>query len=94
MPNFQFTDDEARDISAFLMCVEHARSLRRPPQAGSSSATDAASGASVYGESFCASCHATVNAAGMLVGGDVGPELTRIGSKVKPKWLAGWLTQP
>ena len=42
---------------------------------------------SVYGESFCASCHAVQNAAGLLVGGDVGPELTRVGSKVKPDWL-------
>src|ERR1035438_1166813 len=30
----------------------------------------------------------------MLVGGDVGPELTRIGSKVKPAWLADWLRNP
>ena len=30
----------------------------------------------------------------MLVGGDVGPELTRIGSKVKPEWLAEWLRNP
>jgi mono/diheme cytochrome c family protein len=34
------------------------------------------------------------NAAGNLVGGDVGPELTRIGSKVKPGWLQGWLKNP
>ena len=82
MPNFQFSDADARDISAFLMsqstpylpAAQHARACcsSRPmptPQAG----------ASVYGESFCASCHAIENAAGMLVGGNVGPELTRIG---------------
>ena len=94
MPNFQFTDADARDISAFLMLSGAGSQPAPASQAGSASATDAASGASVYGESFCASCHATVNAAGMLVGGDVGPELTRIGSKVKAKWLAEWLTQP
>ena len=48
----------------------------------------------MYGESFCASCHAMQNAAGLMVGGNVGPELTRVGSKVKPEWLAEWLRNP
>jgi mono/diheme cytochrome c family protein len=93
MPNFQFSDEDARDISAFLMSQSSPylpTGFVSPPGA----ASDAAAGASVYGESFCASCHATVNAAGMVVGGDVGPELTRIGSKVKPEWLAEWLRNP
>jgi mono/diheme cytochrome c family protein len=34
------------------------------------------------------------NAAGNLVGGDVGPELTRIGNKAKPEWLQAWLENP
>ncbi len=55
---------------------------------------DPAAGASLYGESFCASCHAVQNAAGNVVGGDVGPELIRIGSKVKPDWLRTWLRNP
>ena len=29
-----------------------------------------------------------------MVGGNVGPELTRVGSKVKPEWLADWLRNP
>jgi mono/diheme cytochrome c family protein len=29
-----------------------------------------------------------------MVGGDVGPELTRVGTKVKPKWLQAWLRNP
>ncbi len=97
MPNFQFTDADARDITAFLMSqstpylVGQASGLSAQSAAP---AADAAAGASVYGESFCASCHATVNAAGMLVGGDLGPELTRIGSKVKAEWLAEWLRNP
>ena len=28
------------------------------------------------------------------MGGNVGPELTRVGSKVKPEWLADWLRDP
>jgi mono/diheme cytochrome c family protein len=99
MPNFQLSDDDIRDISGFLIAQS------TPDPAGNREAValailspaDAATqqqGASLYGESFCASCHATQNAAGTLVGGTLGPELTRVGSKVRPAWLAAWLRNP
>ena len=90
MPNFKLSDDDARDVSAFLI----ANSAPLPGDTTTLSAkasTDPAAGATLYGESFCASCHAVQNAAGNLVGGDVGPELTRVGNKVKPEWLQAWL---
>ena len=93
MPNFKLSDDDARDMSAFLM----ANSTSLPGDAvtlSAKAASDPAAGASLYGESFCSSCHAVQNAAGNLVGGDVGPELTRVGSKVKPEWLQAWLRNP
>jgi len=94
MPNFKLSDLDARDMSAFLI----ANSTALPGDAAtlpvSKTAPDPTAGASLYGESFCASCHAVQNAAGNVVGGDVGPELTRVGSKVKPEWLQGWLRNP
>jgi len=95
MPNFQLPDEDIRDISAFLIAQSTPYSTSHEP-ATRVPADDAAQqqGASLYGESFCASCHATQNAAGTLVGGTVGPELTRVGSKVKPEWLADWLRNP
>ena len=93
MPNFKLTDDDARDMSAFLI----ANSTPLPGDTATLSArpsSDPAAGASLYGESFCASCHAVQNAAGNMVGGDVGPELTRVGNKVKPEWLQAWLRNP
>ena len=96
MPNFQLSDDDARDVSAFLMAQStplpaiHAQAAAKAGMAS----PDATAGASLYGESFCASCHAVQNAAGALVGGDLGPELTRIGSKAKPEWLEAWLRDP
>lgn len=93
MPNFKLSDDDARDISAFLIA-------NSTPVAGDTlsvlakAASDPAAGTSLYGESFCASCHAVQNAAGNIVGGEVGPELTRVGNKVKPEWLQGWLKNP
>lgn len=93
MPNFKLSDEDARDMSAFLI----ANSMPVPGDTVALSAkpsTDPAAGTSLYGESFCASCHAVQNAAGNLVGGDVGPELTRVGNKVRPEWLQAWLRNP
>ncbi len=96
MPNYQFKDDELRDISAFL--ISQSTPLPGGPAAPAAPGTpDAAAlqaGASVYGESFCASCHAVQNAAGLMVGGTLGPELTRIGTKARPAWLAQWVGNP
>jgi mono/diheme cytochrome c family protein len=94
MPNFKLTDADARDISAFLIANSTPVSGDTAPASASPKSADATVGASLYGESFCASCHAVQNAAGNLVGGNVGPELTRIGSKVKPEWLRMWVRNP
>jgi mono/diheme cytochrome c family protein len=95
MPNFQLPDEDIRDISAFLMAqsTPNPAGNREPPPVPDDAAAQQ-QGASLYGESFCASCHATQNAAGTLVGGTLGPELTRVGSKVKTAWLAAWLRNP
>ena len=96
MPNFKLSDPDARDISAFLI----ANSTPLPgdtvtvPASSAKASPDPTAAASLYGESFCASCHAVQNAAGNVVGGDVGPELTRVGNKVKPEWLQAWLRNP
>lgn len=99
MPNFGFSDDDARDVSAFLIAqsTPSAYAQRITAASGKAQPTDpkaAEEGPTLYGESFCASCHSTQNAAGNLVGGDVGPELTRVGSKLNPAWLREWLRDP
>ncbi len=94
MPNFHLNDDDVRDITAFLMAQSTPLPAAGAPSQVKAATPDAAAGASLYGESFCASCHAVQNAAGNLVGGDLGPELTKIGTKVKPQWLAAWLRNP
>ena len=96
MPNFGFSDDDARDISAFLIAqsTPSAYSLNLKAKATTDDAKALQEGPTLYGQSFCASCHATQNAAGNLVGGDVGPELTRVGSKLNAEWLREWLRNP
>jgi nitric oxide reductase subunit C len=46
---------------------------------------------------FCSTCHSlAVTRAGetKLIGGDIGPELTKVGSKVNSDWLIAWLRDP
>ncbi len=99
MPNFLLNDQDAADISAFLMAQSTpsaaSKAEIRPVAATSPSGADAATQATtLYGASFCSSCHAVQNEAGNLVGGNFGPELTRVGNKVNPDWLRRWLANP
>jgi cbb3-type cytochrome oxidase cytochrome c subunit len=93
MPNFRLGDDDLRDMSAFLVANSTPLSGDKLT-VSAKAASDPSAGGSLYGESFCASCHAVQNAAGNMVGGDIGPELTKIGTKVKPEWLQAWLRNP
>lgn len=96
MPNFGLSDEDAADISAFLIAQSKPLPALQSPlkPVPASFSADPVQAATLYGASFCASCHAVQNAAGNLVGGDVGPELTRIGNKVNPEWLRHWLNNP
>jgi mono/diheme cytochrome c family protein len=94
MPNYQLSDDDARDISAFLMAQGTPLQPPLEPLKVSAAPPDPAAGTTLYGQSFCASCHAMQNAAGMMVGGNLGPELTGIGTKAKPEWLQDWVANP
>jgi mono/diheme cytochrome c family protein len=99
MPNFLLNDQDAADISAFLM-AQSTRSAAskieiKPAAAAAPTGADAVTEANtLYGASFCSSCHAVQNEAGNLVGGNFGPELTRVGNKVNPEWLRRWLNNP
>jgi mono/diheme cytochrome c family protein len=97
MPNYRFSDQEAADIASFLVTQstpsENSRNEIKDvaPPSGDEAVQ---AGTSLYGTLFCSSCHAIQNAAGNLVGGDLAPELTRVGSKVNPDWLRRWLQAP
>jgi mono/diheme cytochrome c family protein len=97
MPNYRFSDLEAADIASFLVAQSTAsenshKEMKNVAPAAGDEAVQA--GTSLYGTLFCSSCHAIQNAAGNLVGGDLAPELTRVGSKVNPDWLRRWLQAP
>ena len=97
MPNFRFSDQEAADIANFLIAQSTASENSKVPLASvplPSPEQAAVDGAGLYGQLFCASCHATQNSKGILMGGDLAPELTRVGNKVNPDWLRRWLRAP
>ena len=97
MPNFRFSDQEAADIANFLISQSTTSENSKVPLASMplpSAEQAAVDGAGLYGQLFCASCHATQNSKGILMGGDLAPELTRVGNKVNPDWLRRWLRAP
>ena len=50
-----------------------------------------------FRQMFCTTCHSlAVTRAGetKLIGGDIGPELTKVASKVNPDWLVAWWRNP
>ena len=98
MPNFRFNDQEATDIANFLVSQSNASAnliAPVPPSVPLPSPEQAAvDGPGLYGMLFCASCHATQNSKGALMGGELAPEITRVGSKVNPDWLRRWLKAP
>ncbi len=102
MPKFQLSDQELRGLSAYLS-VQRAKPLgayRFNPRVAAVVAKvgDAADQGKIrFNQMFCVTCHPlAVDRGGetTLIGGDIGPELTKVGSKVKPEWLVAWLRDP
>ena len=102
MPQFHLSDPELRALSAYLSVqranpVEH-YSFHRSALASFAKKGDAADqGETRFNQMFCITCHAlsvTRGGQSQLIGGNIGPELTKVGSKVKPEWLVAWLRNP
>ena len=102
MPRFQLSDLELRALSAYLS-LQRGKPIERysfNPRVVAVVARhgDAADQGQVrFNEMFCVTCHAlAVDRGGetTLIGGDIGPELTKVGTKVRPEWLTAWLRDP
>ena len=102
MPKFRLAETELRGLSAYLS-VQKVRALTpykidaRVVAAWSKNPELISQGEARFREMFCSTCHSlAVVRAGetKLIGGDIGPELTKVGSKVKPDWLVAWLRDP
>lgn len=102
MPKFRLTEEELRALSAYLS-VQRAKPIT--PYKISAAVVTAWSknpelvsqGELRFRQMFCSTCHSlAVTRAGetKLIGGDIGPELTKVGSKVRADWLIAWLRDP
>jgi len=102
MPQFRLTENELRGLSAYLSSL---RSLPAQPYRFDPRVVTALEkqpdlveqGEVRFRQMFCSTCHSlAVTRAGetKLIGGDIGPELSKVGSKVNRDWLVAWLRNP
>jgi len=102
MPQFALTDEELRGLSAYLSVqkrvpVAPAKFDPRVVSAWDKRPDTVEQGETRFRQMFCSTCHALARTrAGQttLVGGDIGPELSKVGSKVNTDWLVAWLRNP
>ena len=102
MPQFRLNDQEVRALSAYLRSLrsgppEPARFDSRVVAALEKKPDTVDQGEVRFRQMFCTTCHSVaVTRAGetRLIGGQIGPELTKVGSKVNPEWLVAWLRNP
>jgi mono/diheme cytochrome c family protein len=102
MPRFRLDETQLRALSAYLS-VQRAHPFTpykfdpRVVAAWSKNPELVSQGEVRFRQMFCSTCHSlAVTRAGetKLIGGDIGPELTKVGSKVNPDWLVVWLRDP
>ncbi len=102
MPKFRLDEAQLRALSGYLSAqrakpVEPYKFDPRIVTAWSKNPELVSQGEIRFKQMFCSTCHSlAVTRAGetKLIGGDIGPELTKVGSKVNPDWLVAWLRDP
>ena len=102
MPQFRLNEQELRALSAYLSSLrseppEPAKFDSRVVAAWEKKPDTVDQGEVRFRQMFCTTCHSVaVTRAGetKLIGGEIGPELTKVGSKVNPDWLVAWLRNP
>lgn len=87
MPVFHMLPQEANTIADYMSTVLLDDALDRYDT--TFTPADARRGQELYGQFGCAACHQLGT-----VGGYVGPELSNTGNRLRPGWIAAWLTDP
>lgn len=102
MPHYRLTDDELRALSGFLsgQKAKPLETYKINPAVVSSWSKNPellSQGEQRFRQLMCTTCHpVAVTRAGetKLIGGNIAPELTKVGSKVSEEWLVAWLKNP
>jgi mono/diheme cytochrome c family protein len=102
MPKFRLNEEELKALSGFLS-VQKAKPIEKYKinpavvTAWSKKPDLISQGEVRFRQMMCTTCHSlAVTRAGetKMIGGDIGPELTKVGSKVNEEWLVAWLRNP
>ncbi|HET6929427.1 MAG TPA: c-type cytochrome [Candidatus Acidoferrum sp.] len=102
MPRFRLKEEEIKALSAYLS-VQKAKPIERYKinpavvAAWSKKPTLVSDGEVRFRQMMCTTCHPVAVTRGgetKLIGGNIAPELTRVGSKVSEEWLIAWLRNP
>lgn len=88
MPNFLLSDEEARVLTAFLATRHDSVRLGKFALSDNDSSR-VAEGKQIFHEYACYGCH---KIAGQ--GGEVGPDLSSVGSRLRPDYLVAFLQNP
>jgi mono/diheme cytochrome c family protein/predicted nuclease with TOPRIM domain len=95
MPNPQFTHQEALAVTAYLADISKSTDYELPKARLGGSAQR---GRKLVASVGCTGCHVVTEKDREVrktdVPYDIAPELTKIGSKVSPEWLYGWIKNP
>jgi len=90
MPNFLLSDEEARALAVYLSAQhDSTRSKKLSFQFQENDAIGVAEGKQLYQEYACYGCHKIAGH-----GGEVGPDLSEVGSRLRPEYLAAFLQNP
>jgi cytochrome c2/nitrate reductase cytochrome c-type subunit len=88
MPDFRLTAEETAGLVAFLRVQRTATAAVRIED-GDATGADVDRGREIFARARCVSCHRVDGR-----GGDLGPDLSTIGSRVNREWLRGYLHDP
>jgi mono/diheme cytochrome c family protein len=102
MPQFRLNDQEITALSGYLAslkkrAIEPYKYEPKVLAAWEKRPDVAEQGEVRFRQMFCTTCHSLQVTRGeetKLIGGDIGPELTKVGSKVNGDWLISWLRNP
>jgi mono/diheme cytochrome c family protein len=102
MPKFRLKEEEIQALSAFLSAqtakpIETYKISAAVVAAWSKKPDLISQGEVRFRQMMCTTCHPLAVTRGgetKLIGGNIGPELTKVGSKVNEEWLVAWLRDP
>ncbi len=88
MPNLHLSDQEISDVIAFLSWISEIDTNGWPPKPLMGAAAPSP-GEAIFKNNGCSACHKIGG-----VGGTIGPDLTKVGSRRDKKWITEQINNP